>query len=166
MPCGCVNEKFPMRFVGWKDGNLIKGAPSLPQGTIQENFLEYASLPYWVLVGPLPAIKKVSEPTLEESVYEEDKEPEEIEEITVKEPEVIEDIDLMTVTTLKLFIEQQGGMVDRTWLKADLVREARELEESLRTESVEPEPDDGEIIGDFDPDDHGDTPLEEPEEES
>ena len=74
MPCGCVNPKYATKFVGWKDGALIKGAPSLPQGWIQENFIEEASLPHWELVEPLPAIKKVPEPTLEESVYEEVKE--------------------------------------------------------------------------------------------
>ena len=92
MPCGCVKEKFDMRFIGWKDGRLIKGAPSLPQGTIQANFIEEASLPHWVLVEPLPAIKKVSRDKLEDSVYE------------LKETEG-EDVDLMTVKTLKLFIE-------------------------------------------------------------
>jgi len=129
MPCGCVKEKFAMKFVGWKDGVLIKGAPSLPQGWIQENFIEESTLPHWVLVEPLPETKKVPEPTSEESAFEEK------EEIEVKEPDKGEDIDLMTVKTLKLFIEDRGGEVDRKWLKADLVREARVLEEARRIEA-------------------------------
>jgi len=40
--------------------------------------------------------------------------------------------DEMTVKSLRLFIEQRGGEVDSQWRKADLVREARKLEESLR----------------------------------
>ncbi len=144
MPCGCTNPKYPMRFIGWKDGALIKGAPKLPQGTIRENFLPEASLPHWVLVEPLPAVKKVPEPTLEDSVFEEIEEAVEptqedvdviIGEFEVKDPEV-EDVDLMTVKTLKVFIEERGGDVDRGWLKADLVVEARRLEDALRALSV------------------------------
>jgi len=43
--------------------------------------------------------------------------------------------DQMTVKSLKLFIEQRGGEVDASWRKADLIREAQRLEESLRTPS-------------------------------
>lgn len=35
----------------------------------------------------------------------------------------------MTVKSLKLFIKQRGGEVDSSWRKADLIREARRLEE-------------------------------------
>ena len=131
MPCGCEDLKYNMKFIGWKDGVLIRGAPSLPQGTIRENFLEYADLPHWELVDPIPEIKKV--PQSEESVYDE------VEEVkTEVEVEVeVEEIDRMTVKTLKLFIEQQGGTVDRKWLKADLVAEARRLEEARREEVIE-----------------------------
>jgi len=147
MPCGCVKEKYAMLFVGWKDGKLIKGAPKIPKGTIQKNFIEEASLPHWVLVEPLPAIKKVPEPTSEESVYEE------VEELEVKEPDKGEDIDLMTVKTLKLFIAEHGsGDVDRKWLKADLVREARMLEEARRVEAeaIFKIPDEDETVMDSD----------------
>ena len=127
MPCGCVNPKYAMRFVGWKDGKLIKGAPSLPQGTIQENFIEESTLPHWVLVEPLPETKKVPEAKVEESVYEEVKE----EEAETPE-EVVEVIDSMTVKELKIFIEHHGGTVDSTWLKPDLLVEARKhVEETV-----------------------------------
>ncbi len=141
MPCGCANPKYSMRFVGWKDGKLIKGAPSLPQGWIQENFIEEATLPHWELVKPVPATKKVPEPTSEESVYEEVIELPPTKEVTTisgadfETIKVVEDIDLMNVRTLKHFIEQRGSEVDPKWLKADLVREARELEEASRAAS-------------------------------
>jgi len=48
---GCPDNKYRMKFVGWKDGKLIKTAPSgYKQGEIQCNFLEDANLPYWELV--------------------------------------------------------------------------------------------------------------------
>lgn len=154
MPCGCVNEKFAMLFVGWKDGKLIKGAPSLPQGWIQENFIEEATLPHWELVEPVPETKKAPSSISEESVYEEVKEIKD-EDIVEESEEVVKEIDLMNVKDLKLFIEDRGGTVDSKWLKADLVRVARELKEALRTDSVEPETDE-----------YGDPAPEEPEEES
>jgi len=189
MPCGCEeNPKYDMRFVGWKDGALIKGAPSLPQGWIQKNFIEEATLPHWELVEPFPETKKAPSSDSEESVYEEAEIPEEVVEETDAPPEdedksleieaeasevftkhsgelgdvltvkvdtpAVEEMqydktkvilyDEMTVKALKLFIEERGGTVDRTWLKADLVREARELEEASRTDSVEPETDEPE----------------------
>lgn len=156
MPCGCETPKYAMRFVGWKDGKLIKGAPSLPQGWIQENFIEEATLPHWELVEPAPETKKAPSSDSEDSVYVEDETPEEVVEETVVDPEeLVDEIDLMNVKDLKLFIEERGGTVDSNWLKADLVREARELEEALRSDSVEPEADE-----------HGDPAPEEPEEES
>ena len=45
--------------------------------------------------------------------------------------------DGMTVKSLRLFIKQRGGKVESDWRKADLIREARVLEESLR-EASEP----------------------------
>ena len=45
----------------------------------------------------------------------------------------------MNVKSLKLFIEQRGGKVESEWRKADLIREARELEEALREASTEEE---------------------------
>jgi hypothetical protein len=116
-----------MRFVGWKDGKLIKGAPSLPQGWTQENFIEEASLPHWELVEPIPETKKAPSSTSEESVHEE---IEEIKDEEAEEPEeVVEEIDSMNVTDLKIFIEQRGGTVDSKWLKSDLVMEARKYVE-------------------------------------
>lgn len=53
------------------------------------------------------------------------------------DPEEVDVIhyDGMTVKSLKLFIEQRGGEVDSDWLKADLIREARILEEASRAAS-------------------------------
>lgn len=79
MPCGCKeNPKYDMEFIGWKDGRLIKGAPKLPKGTIQKNFLPEASLPHWRLIEPVPEVKKVPKAKKKESVFAEDDEtPEE-----------------------------------------------------------------------------------------
>jgi len=92
MPCGCENPKYEMEFVGWKDGTLIKGAPKIPQGMIRKNFIEYASLPYWQLIGPPPEVKKAPKATREESVYagddqEDEEDKEDREESTPEEPE-------------------------------------------------------------------------------
>ena len=42
----------------------------------------------------------------------------------------------MTVPTLKHFIEQRGGTVERGWLKTDLIEKARELEEAIRAREI------------------------------
>ena len=85
MPCGCEEKKYDMEFIGWKDGRLIKGAPKIPKGTIRANFLEYASLPHWRLIEPVPEVKKVPKAKKEESVFEERKDSEEKED--KKDPE-------------------------------------------------------------------------------
>ncbi len=159
MTCGCESPKYAMEFIGWKDGVLIRGAPKLAKGTIQKNFLEYANLPHWRLIEPVPEVKKVPKAKKEESVYEEVDETKDEE----AEPpeELVDEIDLMTVKELKIFIEHHGGTVDSKWLKPDLVREARKyVEESLRMDSGDPTPDE---YGDPPPATHGDAVLEEHE---
>ena len=73
-------------------------------------------------------------PDLEEEVFV-DPEVEEklIRPVDVKDEDITVIIyEDMTVPSLKLFIEQRGGKVESKWLKPDLVRVARELEEALR----------------------------------
>lgn len=84
MPCkGCVEKKYDMRFVGWKDGKLIKTAPSgLKQGQIQKNFLHMADQPYWELADKVPDLV-IPEGKYEDSVF--------IEEIFVPEDEPVDE---------------------------------------------------------------------------
>lgn len=73
MVCGCKEcMKFDMKFVGWKDGNLVRTAPSgISQGTIKLLSEEHAELPYWELVEERITLK-VPTATSKDSIFETD----------------------------------------------------------------------------------------------
>lgn len=131
--------KYKMRFVGYDaNGELKPTAPTYKRNEIRELPLEYAENPWWELIDAIPDLV-IPEKRYEDSVFveetfvpSEDKEKLILPiEVTPEDADVI-NYDGMTVKSLKLFIEMRGGEVDPKWLKVDLVREARELEESLR----------------------------------
>ncbi len=131
--------KYLMRFVGFKEdgsGNLKRAAPS---GYSMHQLLElpfsYSLEPFWEMVDNIPDLI-LPDVTSEDSVFEAEARDSQLKYVMPvegdpKEVYVIH-YDSMTVKTLKLFIEQRGGTVDRKWRKADLVVEARRLEEALR----------------------------------
>ena len=139
--------KYRMRFVGYDaNGELKPTAPgTFKKNEIRELPLEYAQNFWWELVDAIPDLV-IPEKRYEDSVFvEETFVPPENQEKLIRPIEVTPEdadkimYDQMTVKSLKLFIEQRGGEVDPKWKKADLIREARELEESLRAASTEGE---------------------------
>ena len=139
--------KHLMRFVGVKeDGSneLKRASPGgFKRNELRELPFAYSLEPYWDLVDDVPDLV-LPEEKPEDSVFEEEHQPQLKYVLPVEQaPEEVAVIhyDTMTVKTLKLFIEQRGGTVDRKWRKADLVEEARKLQESLslRTEASNPD---------------------------
>lgn len=150
--------KYKMRFVGFKEDGSGELKPTSPGGIkrheIQMLPIEYAKDIWWELVDTVPEFV-LPEPKFEESVFIDqvfvptDEPLSDIPRINdfdtnkllgdkitiVKEPAPSVDTVLyekMTVKSLKLFIKQRGGKVNSKWLRADLVREARILEETSR----------------------------------
>ncbi len=134
--------KYKMRFVGYdKDGQLKPTAPAYKKNEVRMLPIEYALDFWWELVDAIPDLV-IPEPRYEDSVFVEEVfvPPEDKEklmmpvEVTPEDAGVIH-YDGMTVKSLRLFIKQRGGKVESDWRKADLIREARVLEESLREAS-------------------------------
>ncbi len=135
--------KYLMRFVGFKEDGSGELKPTSPAGYTRDQLLElpfdYSLEPWWEIVDDIPDLELPAEEA-QDSVYEtEDPAPLKYVLPIDQAPEDVYVIDYesMTVPTLKLFIKQRGGTVDRKWLKADLIREARELEEAARA-AIEP----------------------------
>ncbi len=135
-----------MRFVGFKEdgsGELKRASPGgFKQHELRELPFDYSLEPYWEIVDNIPDLV-VPEEDPEDSVYEEDGGTyvDEKTDMPFKfklpiegDPEEVDVIqyDGMTVKSLRLFIEQRGGKVDRTWRKSDLVLEAQRLEDARR----------------------------------
>lgn len=132
---------YLMRFVGFKEdgsGELKRGSPAgYKKDELRELRFDNSLEPYWEIVDDIPDLV-LPEEEPEDSAFEEEPETREKYVMPVEgDPEEVTVIyyDKMTVPTLKHFIEQRGGEVDPKWLKADLIREAQELEESLRATS-------------------------------
>ncbi len=135
--------KYLMRFVGFKEDGSGELKPTSPAGYTDGQLLElpfdYSREPWWEIVDDIPDLEIPAEEA-QDSVYEtEDPAPLKYVLPIDQAPEDVYVIDYesMTVPTLKLFIKQRGGSVDRKWLKADLIREARKLEEASRA-AIEP----------------------------
>lgn len=130
---------YKMRFVGYdKDGKLKRTAPGFKKNEVRMLPIEYALDFWWELVDAIPDLV-IPEAKYEDSVFVEEVfvPPEDKEKLILPievTAETVNEIDYegMTVKSLKLFIKQRGGEVDSNWLKADLMWEARELEESIR----------------------------------
>jgi len=131
--------KYLMRFVGFKEDGSGELKPTSPGGIKQHELrmlpYDYSLSMWWEIVDDIPDLE-VPEVEPEDSVYEEE---DKVRLIMPVEGDPA-DVDVihyegMTVKSLKLFIKQRGGKVDYKWLKADLVREARELEEASRAAS-------------------------------
>ncbi len=147
--------KYLMRFVGFKEDGSGELKPSSPAGYARDQLLElpfdYSLEPYWEIVDDIPDLVLPEEDS-KDSVFEIRAEDGEISPPLkyvlpvdqAPEDVFVIDYESMTVKTLKFFIEQRGGKVERGWLRADLIREARELEEASRAaseaEPVEEEP--------------------------
>ena len=96
---------------------------------------DYSREPFWEIVDDIPDLE-VPEVEAEDSVYVKEDRLKLIMPIEGDPAEVeVINYEGMTVKSLKHFIEQRGGKVDPEWLKADLIREARELEEASRAAS-------------------------------
>ncbi len=143
------HPKYLMRFVGFKTDGSGELKPTSPAGYARDQLLElpfdYSLEPWWEIVDDIPDLVLPEEDS-EDSVFKIVAEDGEISPpmkyvLPVEQaPEDVYVIDYesMTVPTLKLFIEQRGGKVERGWLKADLIEKARELEEAIRAR-VQPE---------------------------
>ena len=75
-PCGCLKEMtervgwVKMRFVGKRDGKMVKGAPgNYTNGQIYLQPFSNSNLPYWELIDK-PADLTVPEPSEEDNVFE------------------------------------------------------------------------------------------------
>jgi len=131
--------KYLMRFVGFKEdgsGELKRTAPSgFKRDELKMLPFDYSRSMWWEIVDDVPDLE-VPEVEAEDSVYVEEERLKYILPID----QDLDKVDViyyeeMTVKTLKHFIRQRGGKVESKWLKADLVREARELEEASRAAS-------------------------------
>ncbi|KKK79664.1 hypothetical protein LCGC14_2831230 [marine sediment metagenome] len=149
--------KYLMRFVGFKEDGSGELKPTSPAGYARDQLLElpfdYSLEPWWEIVDDIPDLVLPDEDS-EASVFEAKAEDGEISspqkfvlpvEQAPQDVYVI-DYESMTVPTLKHFIDQRGGKVERGWLKADLIEKARELEEAIRAREHEEEPGVGEDV--------------------
>ncbi len=165
--------KYLMRFVGFKEDGSGELKPTSPAGYARDQLLElpfdYSLEPWWEIIDDIPDLVLPEEDS-EASVFEtEPSAPMKYVLPIEQSPEdvYVIDYELMTVPTLKHFIEQRGGTVEKGWLKADLIEKARELEEAIRAaseasaESAEKEPQEG--APPFEPEEE---PHEELDEES
>ncbi len=164
--------KYLMRFVGFKEDGSGELKPTSPAGYTRDQLLElpfdYSLEPWWEIVDDIPDLVLPEEDS-EASVFETEPEAPMKYVLPVEQsPEDVYVIDYesMTVPTLKHFIDQRGGKVERGWLKADLIEKARELEEAIREDNQaeemgQPEPEIEE--GDLGPAELGTEVEEEPE---
>lgn len=142
---------YKMKFVGFKEdgsGELKRSSPGgIKHHEVRELPLSYARDMWWELVDALPEFV-LPDKIHEDSVF--------IEGVFVPK-ETFDDIpviglpvskgpvdeilyDEMTVKSLKIFIEGRGGKLDRKWKKADLVVEARRLQEAMKENAIVSEP--------------------------
>ncbi len=139
------HPKYLMRFVGFKTDGSGELKPTSPAGYERDQLLElpfdYSLEPWWEIVDDIPDLVLPEEDS-EDNVFEteEDGEPSVPMKYVLPVDQAPEDVyvidyESMTVPTLKHFIEQRGGKVERGWLKADLIEKARELEEAIREDN-------------------------------